>query len=74
MDIVGIISPGDMGSAIGKVLGENGMDVITCLEGRSDLTQLRAQTLQQEAGSNLRAAELIDAFLRRVATAPLLQV
>ena len=39
-----------------------------------DLTQLRAQTLQQEAGSNLRAAELIDAFLRRVATAPLLQV
>jgi len=43
VDIVGIISPGDMGSAIGKVLGENGMDVVTCLEGRSDLTQLQAE-------------------------------
>lgn len=43
MDIVGIISPGDMGSAIGKVLCENGMDVVTCLEGRSHLTRLRAE-------------------------------
>jgi GMP synthase-like glutamine amidotransferase len=33
-----------------------------------DLDQLRAQTKEQEAGSNARAAELIDAFLRRVAT------
>jgi GMP synthase-like glutamine amidotransferase len=33
-----------------------------------DLDQLRAQTKDQEAGSNARAAELIDAFLRRVAT------
>lgn len=40
---VGIMSPGDMGSAIGKVLSDSGLDVITCLEGRSHLTQLRAQ-------------------------------
>jgi GMP synthase-like glutamine amidotransferase len=39
-----------------------------------DLAQLRKETLEQEIGSNKRAAELVDAFLRRVATAPLLQV
>ena len=38
-----------------------------------DLDQLRAQTKEQEAGSNARAAELIDTFLRRVATAPVLK-
>jgi 3-hydroxyisobutyrate dehydrogenase-like beta-hydroxyacid dehydrogenase len=40
---VGIMSPGDMGSAIGKVLSDAGLNVITCLEGRGKLTQLRAQ-------------------------------
>ena len=39
-----------------------------------DLDQLRKETLEQEIGSNKRAAELVDTFLRRVATAPLLQV
>ena len=39
-----------------------------------DLDQLRKETLEQEIGSNKRAAELVDAFLRRVATAPLLPV
>ncbi len=33
-----------------------------------DLDQLRSQTLEQEPGSNKRAAELVDTFLRRVAT------
>ncbi len=42
MSIVGILSPGDMGSAIGKILRDAGLDVITCLEGRSELTRLRA--------------------------------
>jgi len=39
-----------------------------------DLDLLRKETLEQEIGSNKRAAELVDAFLRRVATAPLLPV
>ena len=39
---VGIISPGDMGSAIGGVLTDNGLDVIACLEGRGKLTHTRA--------------------------------
>ncbi len=40
---VGIVSPGEMGSAIGRVLRGNGLEVLTCLEGRSQLTHLRAQ-------------------------------
>ena len=36
---VAIQSPGDMGHAVGKVLGENGFDVITCLAGRSQRTK-----------------------------------
>src|SRR5438067_1924952 len=39
---VGILSPGDMGAAIGRVLGESGAEVLTCLEGRSELTRVRA--------------------------------
>src|SRR3972149_5777831 len=41
--VVGIPSPGDMGSAIGRVLQEHGLEVVTCLEGRSELTRLRAR-------------------------------
>ena len=36
---VAIISPGDMGSGIGKVLVQEGYQVLTCLEGRSQLTK-----------------------------------
>lgn len=40
MDIstVAILSPGDMGHAVGQRLRENELDVITCLSGRSDRT------------------------------------
>lgn len=51
---VGIISPGDMGAAIGKVLSDSGLDVITCLEGRSELTRLRAEE------SGMRNAPSLD--------------
>ncbi len=36
---VGILSPGDMGHAVGRVLVENGVRVIACLEGRSNRTR-----------------------------------
>jgi 3-hydroxyisobutyrate dehydrogenase-like beta-hydroxyacid dehydrogenase len=39
---VAIVSPGDMGAAIGAVLRKSGLDVLTCLDGRSNLTRLRA--------------------------------
>lgn len=43
---VAILSPGDMGGAVGRALKENGLDVITCLEGRSE----RTRSLAEEAG------------------------
>ena len=39
MKTVAILSPGDMGHAVGRALGEGGLDVITCLEGRSQRTR-----------------------------------
>ena len=30
---VGILSPGDMGHAVGRALREHGLHVVTCLEG-----------------------------------------
>ena len=39
---VAILSPGDMGSAVGRRLRENELDVITCLAGRSDRTRALA--------------------------------
>ncbi len=55
---VAILSPGDMGAAIGRVLKSEGLDVLTCLEGRSALTHLRAE----EAG--LRAVPDCDTLVR----------
>ncbi len=48
MDIstVAILSPGDMGHAVGQRLRENELDVITCLSGRSD----RTRNLAEKAG------------------------
>lgn len=41
MDVqtVAILSPGDMGSNVGRALREHGLDVITCLDGRSSRTR-----------------------------------
>ena len=36
---IAVMAPGDMGHAVGKVLGEHGHDVITCLAGRSERTK-----------------------------------
>ena len=46
VNTVGLLSPGDMGHAVGAVLVNNGIKVITCLEGRSD----RTRKLAEEAG------------------------
>jgi 3-hydroxyisobutyrate dehydrogenase-like beta-hydroxyacid dehydrogenase len=40
---VGILSPGDMGHAVGQVLGSYGLRVITCLKGRSEPTRSLAR-------------------------------
>ena len=43
---VAILSPGDMGHAVGQRLKEHELDVITCLAGRSE----RTRTLAEKAG------------------------
>ena len=43
---VAILSPGDMGHDVGRALSRHGLDVITCLKGRSD----RTRSLSQKAG------------------------
>ena len=40
---IGILSPGDMGHTVGDVLHQNGLRVITCLEGRSQRTRQLAE-------------------------------
>ena len=46
LNTIGILSPGDMGHTVGDVLRQNGLRVITCLEGRSQ----RTRELAQKAG------------------------
>ena len=41
--VIGILTPGDMGSALGRVLRDHGVEGVTCLAGRSELTHLRAR-------------------------------
>jgi 3-hydroxyisobutyrate dehydrogenase-like beta-hydroxyacid dehydrogenase len=60
MTAVGILSPGEMGAAIGGVLHQGKLDVVTCLQGRSELTRLRAG----EAG--MRDVEDVDALVQSV--------
>lgn len=48
---VGILSPGDMGHTVGRVLIEHGMQVVTCLVDRSQRTRALAQKAGIEAVS-----------------------
>jgi len=46
IETVGIVSPGDMGSAVGQLLRNHGLRVVTALEGRS----ARTKALTEQAG------------------------
>ena len=46
IETVAIISPGDMGHAVGQLLREHELRVVTCLTGRSE----RTKTLSERAG------------------------
>jgi 3-hydroxyisobutyrate dehydrogenase-like beta-hydroxyacid dehydrogenase len=59
---IGILSPGDMGAAIGRMLADAGYEVATVLAGRSALTRTRAE----EAG--IRDAGTIDDLVREADT------
>lgn len=64
---IGILSPGDMGHAVGQVLRSHGLRVITCLQGRSEHTKTLAEQAQIEAVSTYQAlvqeADLIMSIL-----------
>ena len=48
--IVGLLHPGEMGAAVGRVLQANGHEVLWASEGRSDATHERARTFR-DAGA-----------------------
>src|SRR5687767_2198294 len=43
---IGLLSPGDMGSVVAKVVQSHGLRVITCLKGRSERTRMLAHDAQ----------------------------
>jgi 3-hydroxyisobutyrate dehydrogenase-like beta-hydroxyacid dehydrogenase len=55
---IAILSPGDMGHAVGRALSEHGFDILTYLEGRSQ----RTYALAKDAGFRISATlnELIN--------------
>ena len=67
VETIGIMSPGDMGHSVGKVLKERGFNVITCLEGRSDRTKQLARSAGFNVSPNLielvRKTDLIMSIL-----------
>ena len=61
---VGILSPGDMGSAIGKVLRDNGLEALTCLKSRSELTcQLAGEAGFREVADYDQLVKEVDLLL-----------
>jgi putative dehydrogenase len=54
--VITIIAPGDMGSAVGKRLVDNGLRVMTVVDGRSDASRRRARDAGMEAVTEAHAA------------------
>lgn len=59
--VVALIAPGNMGAAVGKRLTENGLQVLTSLEGRSDasIARARAAGMTDASHDQIAAADLI---------------
>ena len=52
---VGLLSPGDMGHSIGEVLVQHGLEVLTCLDGRSQRTRDLARSAGIEDAGTLES-------------------
>ena len=59
IETVAILSPGDMGHAVGRALGKHGLNVITCLAGRSE----RTAGLARQAG--IRDVPTLEELVRQ---------
>lgn len=72
---IGILSPGVMGHAVGRVLGEHGCHVVTCLAGRSEITCERADKAGivglADIDAVVAASDMILAILPPVDAVPL---
>src|SRR5919106_5481709 len=67
--IVGVLSPGEMGAAVATVLHGHGLRVVTCLEGRSARTRQRAEAAQLEVVPTLsQLVPMVEAVLSIVPT------
>ncbi len=72
MDIssVAILSPGDMGHAVGRRLREHELDVVTCLAGRSDRTRnLAAQAGIRDVDNMAELVEQADLIMSMTVSA-----
>ena len=64
MKTIGILSMGEMGQSVARVLGEHGVRVLTALEGRSAETRGRAQAVGvEDAGSVADLVGAVDTVL-----------
>ena len=64
MTTIGLLSPGDMGHSIGAVLVQNGLEVLTCLDGRSERTHgLAREAGIEDAGTLEALVEASDVLL-----------
>ena len=67
IETVAILSPGEMGSAVGRAFAESGYTVITSLDGRGEPTRERALAAGFEDGGSLAAviaaADIVIAIL-----------
>lgn len=72
---IAVLSPGDMGSAVGRVLREGGARVLTCVEGRSEATRRRAEDAGMVALPSLEGvvqqADLLVSIVPPLAAKPL---
>ena len=55
IETVAILSPGDMGHAVGRSLAEHGLKIITCLAQRSERTRKLAAAAELEDVATLEA-------------------
>lgn len=61
---VGLLSPGDMGHNVGKVLHDHGLTVLTCLQGRSERSRSLAEVAgMEDVGSLDELVDRADLFL-----------
>jgi ureidoglycolate hydrolase/3-hydroxyisobutyrate dehydrogenase-like beta-hydroxyacid dehydrogenase len=59
IETVAILSPGDMGHAVGRALAQHGLNIVTCLAGRSERTRNLA------AAAALEDVETLEILIER---------